>query len=96
MNESQFYSFAIDSSLFFISLTLTAIATNGGYRTIETPNGEQVNTFIGQNSSKTTQFRFDFVNPHHCLLDGNCHSVAFNVDKDITKVMVPYNFCVVI
>ncbi|XP_062588097.1 uncharacterized protein LOC134249768, partial [Saccostrea cucullata] len=74
------------------NLTLTAIATNGGYRKLKTPDGDRVNTFIGQNASKSTQFLFDLVNPNHCLLHGKCQAIAFNVEEDITKHAIHFSW----
>lgn len=69
------------------NLTLTVIAENGGFRKLKTPYGYTNDYFNGQTSTKSTMFRFDFIKPHHCLLDKPipCSSKAFDITEDITK-----------
>lgn len=74
------------------SLTISVIATNGGFRKLNKPNSPVQDTFIGQKSTKATRFRFDFVKPQHCITDGKCNQTPFTVLQDITKVHVFYNY----
>ncbi|XP_061164432.1 uncharacterized protein LOC133173456 [Saccostrea echinata] len=67
------------------NLTLTVFTENGGYRELIGSSGIKKDLFIGQMSTKSTMFRFDFVKPNHCLLDRTCEIKAFDVSEDITK-----------
>lgn len=74
------------------NLTLTIIATSGGYRKLRKLHGHQMDIFRGQNASKATRFRFDFKTPYHCLIDGKCNRTSFNVDEDITKKPIRFHW----
>ncbi|XP_062605692.1 uncharacterized protein LOC134267510, partial [Saccostrea cucullata] len=68
------------------NLTITVIAENGGYRELEGPGTQlKKDPFIGQSSTKSTMFRFDFKKPRHCLQERNCSEKALDVTEDITK-----------
>lgn len=50
--------------------------------------------FVGQTSTKSTMFRFDFVKPYHCLQNKShpCSAKALDAINDITKVIEIYTF----
>eukprot|EP00105_Crassostrea_gigas_P033200 XP_011456474.1 PREDICTED: uncharacterized protein LOC105348641 [Crassostrea gigas] len=74
------------------NLTISVIATNGGFRKLNKPNSPVQDTFIGQKSTKATRFRFDFVKPQHCITDGKCNQTPFTVLQDITKSRLSFSW----
>ncbi|XP_062610978.1 uncharacterized protein LOC134272830, partial [Saccostrea cucullata] len=77
------------------NLTITVIAENGGYREIIGPtiDDRYKDKFSGQNSTKSTMFRFDFEKPRHCPQRDPCEATALDVREDITKspIMLSWN-----
>ncbi|XP_062611710.1 uncharacterized protein LOC134273528 [Saccostrea cucullata] len=75
------------------NLTLTVIAEHGGYRELEGPGTQlQKDPFIGQSTTKSTMFRFDFKKPRHCLQERDCAEKALDVTEDITKSPITFTW----
>jgi len=87
----MFYYINSKMHSFIFRFTLKFTVTSGGVISYQNKDNPGVTTatryYTGKTTESTVEFRFDYMEPTHCITDQTpCSDHPLHLDKDITKV----------